>query len=149
MQQRTRGFEIVSHYHADVIQLPQRQTKQAAGYDFASAYDLEILPQHVTLVPTGVKAYMPANEFLGLYIRSSIALKKGVVMINSVGIIDADYYNNADNEGEIFFALYNPTTAPVSISAGERIGQGIFQTYLQVDEEQPPSIRQGGFGSTT
>ena len=146
--EKIRGFAIVSNYE-EVATLPKRQTSQAAGYDFTAAETVILAPQHIALIPTGIKAYMPKNEFLGLYIRSSTAVKKGLMMINSVGIVDADYYNNLDNEGHIFFAFYNSNSTPVTIEVGERIGQGIFQPFLCASEEQEKSIeRTGGFGST-
>lgn len=143
-----RGFEKVSKYREQAI-LPERQTQHAAGYDFHALETTVLAPQQVTLIPTGVKAYMPETEFLGLYLRSSIAVKKQVVMINSVGIVDADYYNNPDNEGHIYFACYNLSQEAVTITAGERIGQGIFQPFLRTATEEVISqSRQGGFGST-
>ncbi|MGL5382657.1 MAG: dCTP deaminase domain-containing protein [Culicoidibacterales bacterium] len=145
---RVRGFEKITAYEAEAI-IPQRQTKHAAGYDFHALTTLVLPPHEVTLVPTGIKAFMPENEFLGLYIRSSIAVKKGLMMANSVGIVDADYYNNPDNEGHIYFACYNMKAEPVTITAGERIGQGIFQPFAVCETEQPSALgRQGGFGST-
>ncbi|MGL4623880.1 MAG: dUTP diphosphatase [Culicoidibacterales bacterium] len=143
-----RGFEKVSTYQETAI-LPERQTRQAAGYDFHALEQVVLEPQRVTLIPTGIKAYMPENEFLGLYLRSSIATKKQVMMINSVGIVDADYYNNQDNEGHIYFACYNLNQEAVTISQGERIGQGIFQPFLRAEEQSEPELRTGGFGSTT
>ena len=56
-----------------------------------------------TLIPTGYKAYMDDEYSLDLYIRSSSPLKYWLILANSTGIIDADYVDNPDNEGEIFF----------------------------------------------
>ncbi|MGL6008773.1 MAG: dCTP deaminase domain-containing protein [Culicoidibacterales bacterium] len=143
-----RGFEKVTTYATTAI-IPQRQTQQAAGYDFHVVETMMLQPAQVTLIPTGIKAFMPRNEFLGLYIRSSVAVKKGLIMVNSVGIVDADYYNNSGNEGHIYFACYNVTSEVVVIEAGERIGQGIFQPFaICNDEESAQFERQGGFGST-
>jgi dUTP pyrophosphatase len=74
---RTRGFEKIKRYELVNIQMPARQTKNAAGYDFYLPDDVELMPGKVTMVPTGVKAYMQPDEFLGLHIRSSLAVKKG------------------------------------------------------------------------
>lgn len=90
-----RGFEKVSGY--EYVNLPQRKTKQSAGYDIESAIDDVITPGETKLIPTGLKAYMGENEWMGIYIRSSIAVKYGIVLANSVAVIDSDYYNNPDN----------------------------------------------------
>ncbi|KIS03792.1 dCTP deaminase/dUTPase family protein [Paucilactobacillus wasatchensis] len=174
-----RGFEIITAKQDLQINLPKRQTKNAAGYDFECAEDF-ILPSiwklnfikifkllHQTkeitvtdyqqanavlkplLVPTGIKAYMQPDEFLLLANRSSNPLKRRLVLPNGVGVVDADYYNNDSNEGEIFFQLLNFGVTDVSIKKGERIGQGIFMPYLVADDEQAPkNKRNGGFGST-
>ena len=101
------------------------------------------------LVPTGIKAYMQPDEFLLLANRSSNPLKRRLILPNGVGIVDADYYNNQTNEGEIFFQLLNFGLKDRLIKKGERIGQGIFLPFLAVDAEvKPQQKRQGGFGSS-
>lgn len=102
------------------------------------------------LVPTGIKACMHKDEFLGLYNRSSNPLKRSLILANGVGVIDSDYYNNEDNEGHIMFQFINLGFFPVKIKKGERIGQGIFQKFLTVEEteETREDQRSGGFGST-
>ena len=87
--------------------LPKRETAYAAGYDLKAAVTTEIAPGEIKLVPTGVKAYMQAGEVLYLYDRSSNPRKKGLVLINSVGVIDGDYYGNPANEGHIFAQMQN------------------------------------------
>lgn len=147
MNQRIRGFEPVKGYCH--IQLPERKTSWSAGYDLATAKDIELLPQQVTLIPTGIKAYMPADEYLGIHIRSSVAIKQKLSLINGQGIIDADYYNNPDNEGHIMVAVFNHNCESVYLSEGTRIAQGIFSKYLKVDHElETNDIRTGGMGST-
>lgn len=147
---RTRGFEKVSKY-ADVdFPMPERKTELSAGYDLCVPEEVVLEPGKLQLVPTGVKAYMQPGEFLGLHIRSSMAVKKQLLLVNNVGIIDADYYNNADNEGHIMVALLNNGRAPVVLPKGERIAQGIFYNYLTVDDDAKvdKAVRGGGFGST-
>lgn len=101
------------------------------------------------LVPTGIKAYMQADEFLMLANRSSNPLKRRLILPNGVGIVDADYYNNPKNEGEIFFQLLNFGLKSQLIKKGEKIGQGIFLPFLLADDEvHPQQKRQGGFGSS-
>mgnify|MGYP001283404656 CR=1 FL=1 len=101
------------------------------------------------LVPTGIKAYMQPDEFLLLANRSSGPLKRSLVLPNGVGVVDADYYDNPSNEGEIFFQLLNLGLTDQVIKQGEKIGQGIFLPFLPADDEaKPQNIRQGGFGSS-
>lgn len=147
---KVRGFEIVSAYHNKGIMLPQRKTGASAGYDIAAAVDCTISPGKVLLVPTGLKAYMQQNEYLGLHIRSSISIKHMVSCVNNQGIIDSDYYNNPENEGHIMVPLINLGSEDFSITKGMRIAQGIFYNYLVADEDEAGvgELRQGGFGST-
>jgi len=106
-----RFFEVISEF-AELPKnerpiLPKRQTKNSAGYDFY-AIEKVVIPAHGSATTrTGVKACMPADEHLELYIRSSYGIKYGLMLTNSVGIIDADYYNNVTNEGEIMAKMYN------------------------------------------
>lgn len=141
-----RGFEVAKGYQN--INLPKRSTLRSAGYDIAICESLTLEPKALAKAPTGVKAYMQDNEVLMLYPRSSLAMK-GLTIPNNVGIIDADYYGNASNDGAIFVQLYNFSDQPITLEKGERIAQGIFQTYLKASDERPPSqVRAGGFGST-
>ena len=147
---KTRGFEKVAKYMNVEFPMPERKTQFSAGYDISAAEEVVLEPGKLVLVPTGVKAYMQTGEFLGLHIRSSMAVKKHLMLVNNVGIIDADYYNNADNEGHIMVALMNMGTEAVTIPQGERIAQGIFYNYLTVDDDDKveKAVRGGGFGST-
>lgn len=101
-------------------------------------------------MPTGLKAYMEADEVLFLYIRSSLAIKKHLVLMNQVGVIDADYYNNPDNEGHIQIVLFNMGNDTVTIPKGTRIAQAVFSKYLTIagDASGVGDKRNGGFGST-
>ena len=143
-----RGFEIVTAYAGKHIHLPVRKTTTSAGYDIEAAENTVLAPQSVTIVPTGLKAYMEADEYLAIHIRSGISIKHGLMLVNSVGVIDSDYYNNPDNEGHIMIAYYNTQSEPFSIAKGERIGQGIFVKYLITRDDQAQGSRIGGFGST-
>lgn len=146
----TRGFEKITEYAETDILLPKRQTAHAAGYDFYLPQKVVLPPQTVQLVPTGLKAYMQKDEVLTIYIRSSLAVKRGIVLVNNVGIIDADYYNNPDNEGHIMLALYNIGREEIVLQKNERVAQGIFCKYLLADDDITvrKEIRSGGFGST-
>ena len=148
---RQRGFEKITKY-ADVdFPMPVRKTKTSAGYDICVPETIAILPGRQLLVPTGIKAYMQEDEFLGIHIRSSMAVKKGLRLVNNVGIIDCDYYNNPDNEGHIMIALYNSSNDNVVLTKGECVAQGIFYKYLTTDDDSDyqKEERQGGFGSTS
>ena len=150
--EKLRGFEIAKEWEDKNINLPKRSTKYAAGYDVEAAEDT-IIPAFKpgvkpTLIPTGLKAYMQDDEMLCLYNRSSNPKKKGLVLANSVGIVDKDYYGNADNDGHIMYAMWNFKDEDVKIEKGERIGQAIFQKYLIADNDSADSVRTGGFGST-
>jgi dUTP pyrophosphatase len=145
---RTRGFEIVEAYKNIDITLPERKTALSAGYDLMAAENVTLLPNAVSLIPTGLKAYMQAHEYLGIHIRSGLAFKHSLSLINGQGIIDADYYNNPDNEGHIMIAVYNHGSASLAINKGERVAQGIFYNYLKTDTDAATASRTGGMGST-
>ena len=102
-----------------------------------------------TLVPTGIKAYIPREMYLQIQVRSSLPLKHWLIQANAPGIIDSDYYNNPDNEGHIFFQLINLSPRDILIQRGERIGQGIFLPYYTLSGDFVNNQRTGGFGSTS
>ena len=149
---KIRGFEIAKGFEDKGINLPVRKTKYSAGYDIEAAEDITIPSfrkgMNPTLVKTGLKAYMQDDEVLLLYNRSSNPKKKGLIMANSVGVIDKDYYGNPDNDGHFMFAFYN-IKEDIEIKKGEAIGQAIFQKYLVTDDDNAEGQRIGGFGSTT
>ena len=103
-----------------------------------------------TLIHTGIKSAMEDDEVLELYNRSSNPAKLGLILANSVGVIDADYYNNPDNDGDIMFAYYNIMPYDIEIKTGDRIGQGVFKKQLRPDVglRVKNAERTGGFGST-
>ena len=144
---KNRGFEKVSKFECAII--PKRSTKKSAGYDFHIIEKTTINPGEVVLTMTGIKSYMLDDEVLKIYPRSSLAVKKGVQLANSVGIIDADYYNNKNNEGHIMIPLYNFSSEKVTLEKEEKIAQGIFVKFLEADNEDLIiKTRSGGFGST-
>ena len=150
--EKIRGFEIAKGFENESINLPIRKTKYSAGYDIEAAEDV-VIPsfkkgQNPTLVKTGLKAYMKDDEVMLLYNRSSNPKKKGLIMANSVGVIDKDYYGNPDNDGHFMFAFYNIKEEDILIKKGEAIGQAIFQKYLVSDDDSAEGERLSGFGST-
>lgn len=149
-----RKFEVVSTDNRKYdgrkkIKLPQRKTHSSAGYDFVSPVACTIPPNKEVTIYTEVKAYMNDDEWLGLYIRSSLGLK-GLQLKNIVGIIDADYTDNPDNEGNIIACLKNTSNKTIRIKEGERFMQGIFQKFLVTDDDDKHEKleRSGGHGST-
>lgn len=115
--------------------IPKRQTKYAAGYDFEAIEDFVLRPGEIKKIPTGIKANMMDDEVLLLIVRSGMGFKYNVRLCNQVGVIDKDYYNNSDNEGHMFIALQNHGDKDYVVKKGDRICQGMFVKYLTVDDE--------------
>ena len=148
---KQRGFEIAKGWEDKGINLPVRKTKYSAGYDVEAAEDVVIPPYKPgikpTLIPTGLKAYCMEDEWIMLVNRSS-GQKKGVILPNSIGVVDHDYYNNIDNDGHFYFQFWNFKDEYLVIHKGDVIGQAIFQKYLLTDDDGAEGERVGGFGST-
>ena len=128
--------------------MPTRSTKNSAGYDFFNPKNIICKSHKITMIPTGIKAQFPEDEMLLLFNRSSNPKKKGLIILNGVGVVDSDYYNNTDNEGEMAFVFYNMLEEDVTLLAGEKLGQGIFVKYAKTDDDMAEGERIGGFGST-
>lgn len=148
-----RDFEMVDYekrVHKDRgIRLPQRSSEKSAGYDFFIPTDLEIKPRtYSNLIFTDIKVRMEDDEVLLLFVRSSVGIKKRVTLANNTGIIDADYYSNKDNDGNIGFVLYNNSDKTVKFNAGDKVIQGVFLKYQTTDLDTTETNRVGGFGST-
>lgn len=142
-----RGFAVAKGYQN--ITLPHRKTAASAGYDFYVAEETLIKAGEKALIPTGVKAFMANDEVLKIYLRSGVGLAQTLMLPNGVGVVDADYYENPDNDGAIFILVYNYGSKPIILPRGERIAQGIFEKYYTTENEKPPAAqRAGGFGST-
>lgn len=173
------NFEFVTKYKDCGLDLPIRKTEKSAGYDLCSATDIIIpsyrqvmsalleeakykyytleemadltkaTGARPTLISTGLKCKLDEGTYLELTMRSSSPLKYWLVMANGVGVIDGDYYNNPDNEGEIFLQVINLSPYPIKIQKGDAIGQGIIKPYLVTNKDCANGSRIGGFGSTT
>ncbi len=148
-----RGFEEVPTQFKQVENettiLPVRGDARSAGYDFYSKETVTIPPHQSHLFWTDVCAYMQDNEVLLIHVRSSIGVKKGLMLKNTTGVIDSSYYANPSNYGNIGICLYNNSDKPVVIETQERIAQGVFQNYLVADEDGTLHMeRSGGFGSS-
>jgi dUTP pyrophosphatase len=128
----------------ETLNVPIRHTKTSAGYDFQAIFDFKLNPGEIIKMPTGIKVMMESDEFFKIVVRSSIGFKYNVRMCNQVGIIDADYYNNKENEGHMWIAFQNEGKDPWIVKKGDRVAQGIFIKYLLVDNENnTPSTRKG------
>ncbi|MBM3809270.1 MAG: dUTP diphosphatase [Acidimicrobiia bacterium] len=130
------------------IGLPVPATGRSAGFDLAAAADMEIPPRSIRLVGTGLVIAVPEGHFLGIFARSSTPLKKGLMVANGVGVIDADYCGPGD---EIKIQVLNITDAPVTVTRGDRLAQGIVLPCPRVEWDEVSDIAastRGGFGST-
>jgi dUTP pyrophosphatase len=136
---KVRGFKKL---HEGAI-LPRRSTSQSAGYDLTTVHDVQLYAGEWKLVKTGLTAYMLPDEMLLITPRSGLALKHGLTITNSPGIVDADYTPN-----EIGVILYNASEDTLYYKAGERIAQAVFTKYLVADDDQAEGERTGGFGHT-
>lgn len=140
-----RKFASCSSYEG--VMLPARSTKTSAGYDFYAPYDFEIPAGESLMIWSQTKCYMETDDVLILMPRSSMG-RYGIRFANTVGVIDSDYVDNPNNEGEIAFPFVNTGKATWSVKKGDKIAQGIFTKYLVTDDDSVTAERTGGFGST-
>ena len=148
MEKKQRGFQRINVHPGDFKpSIPSRATAGSAGYDFVSTAYTELQPGESVTIPTKIRAYMPEDEVLLIYIRSSLGIKRGLTLCNGTSVIDSDYYGNEDNGGEIMIAIRNNSDKVQSIHMGERIAQGVFVKY-QTCGDEPKRKRSGGIGST-
>jgi dUTP pyrophosphatase len=129
------------------VPLPLYSTPGAAAFDLAAADDVEIGPGEIKLVGTGLVIGVPDGHFLAILARSSTPLKRGLMVANGVGVLDADYCGPTD---ELKIQLLNVTNEPVAIKAGDRLAQGIVLQAPRVEfvEGEATAPSRGGFGST-
>lgn len=131
------------------LKIPRRATKGSAGYDFYAPFNITIPANGVVQFPTGIKCRINEGYVLMLYPRSGLGFKYGIQLINTVGVIDSDYYNNPKNEGHIGVKLVNPSDVNVEIKQGQAYMQGIIQKFYTTEDDEAKATRTGGFGSTT
>lgn len=146
---RIRGFEVViddKRKTEGEITLPTRGSSKAMAYDFYANNDYVIEPDAIAKVWTDVKAYMKEDECLIMNVRSSMGGK--LMLANTSGWIDSDYYSNESNDGNIGVFLMNISDETQVIKKGDRIAQGAFFKYLIADNGNTDNVRTGGFGST-
>lgn len=145
-----RYFEVVNNTHRKTksdITLPTRATKHSIAYDFYSPIDTVINPMQSVMIWTDVKAKFNPDEALLINVRSSMG-KQPIMIANTQGWIESDYFSNPDNDGNIGIRLFNLATEPYEIKIGDRIAQGMFIKYLTADNGNTDDTRQGGFGSS-
>ena len=145
----TRGFEVVREDMRKTsgdITLPTRGTRNAMAYDFYANDNYNVMPNQIAKIWTDVKAYMGENECLIINVRSSMGGK--FMLANSSGWIDADYFDNESNDGNIGVFLKNISDKPLTISKGERVAQSAFFNFLVSDNGNSDKERNGGWGST-
>ena len=131
------------------VSLPEYQTAGAAGFDLAASDDVDVPPNAIALIPTGLVIQVPEGHFLGIFARSSTPLKRGLMVANGVGVIDEDYCGATD---EVKIQVLNFTSVAVRVRTGDRIAQGLFIPVVRADwQETTGDLREGsrgGFGAT-
>ena len=145
-----RYFEVVKdefRKNEGEIKLPTRASEHSAGYDFYSPVDTIVPPHESVMIWTDIKAHMYYDNALIIIPRSSMG-KHPIMIANTVGLIDSDYYGNPDNDGNIGFRLYNLSDIPYEIKAGDRIGQGVFMKFGTLKEDATTTKRERGFASS-
>lgn len=129
------------------IKIPKRSTKHSAGHDISIPFSMTIAPNDTLKIPTGIRCKMEEDYAMLVLPRSSLGIKKGMVILNTVPLIDSDYYY-ADNEGHIFICIKNTSKEELKLNAGDNIVQAVFVMYGVADEEEIKAERTGGIGST-
>jgi dUTP pyrophosphatase len=131
-----------------LVELPKYQTSESAAFDLAANEDAVVKPGGIAKVKTGFIIEAPEGHFLLICARGSLGLKRGLKLLNGVGVIDRDYAGPSD---EIHILLHNFSSQDVEIKKGERLAQGMFIRVDQAEWEEVLEIRQsdrGGYGST-
>lgn len=138
----------LGYFAIDEVPLPKRATEHSAGYDFCNGSNQKVFiqPGETIKIPTGIRAIMDDGFVLMMYVRSSVGIKKNLMLANGTGVIDADYWQ-AKNEGHIWIVLHNYGTEIQEIDAYERIAQGVFIPFVDCGEIVEEK-RVGGIGST-
>ena len=145
-------FEEVAYNHKHFKHkptiLPIRGTERSAGYDMRLKEQMTIQPHGTGFQWLDVKCQLARDEVLLLFVRSSIGNKHHLMLTNSTGVIDSDYYGNQTNDGNIGIGLYNYGNQAVTLEAGERVVQGVVVQYKVAEDDTATGNRNGGYGST-
>ncbi|MBQ9485649.1 MAG: dUTP diphosphatase [Clostridia bacterium] len=131
----------------DGIILPRRATKGSAGYDFFAPEGFSLAPKQTIKIATGIRVKMKDGWVLQIFPRSGLGFKYRLTLDNTVGIIDADYFN-AENEGHIFIKMTNCGDAPLAVEKGKAFAQGVFIPFGITEDDECETARRGGLGST-
>jgi len=133
----------------DNLKLPERATVGSAGYDFCTPVDIKLKPGENIKIPTGIRSKIDDGWFLSIFPRSGLGFKYRLQLDNTVGIIDADYYNSS-NEGHIMIKITNDSKQEkvVEVETGKGFAQGIFMPFGITVDDKVSAKRDGGFGST-
>lgn len=126
----------------DSVELPARATKGSAGYDIRVTNGDTVFPGETVVFHTGLTVTMDEYEVLLLYVRSSVGIKRNLMLSTGTSVIDSDY------KDEIRIPLTNFGDEPQEIKSGERVAQGIFMKYLVTTDDDTTDERNGGIGST-
>ena len=137
------------------LKLPKRATAGSAGYDFYTPFDITLEPGETVKIPTGIRAKMENGWVLMIFPRSGLGFKYRLMLDNTVGVIDSDYYYS-DNEGHIMIKLTNcsgvgksaQSGKTLTLKAGQGFAQGVFLPFGITTDDDTDTARNGGFGST-
>ena len=131
----------------DDIKLPCRKTRFSAGHDISIPFNITLPSKEKLMIPTGVRCKMDTDYVMIIAPRSSLGIKKGLRISNTIPVIDSDYYD-ADNEGHIFVSVINDGKEPIKFKVGDNIVQALFVPYGIADDNVVTAERTGGIGST-
>lgn len=142
------GTMEMAHETYNDIKLPARKTRYSAGHDFHMPYGVNVQPGKSICIPTGIRCKMINNYVMLIFPRSSLGIKKHMMIANTIPVIDSDYYMNDDNEGHIFICIKNCGDEVLNLKAGEAFAQAVFVEYGAADNGDVEAERTGGIGST-
>lgn len=142
---------VIVREQYEEIKIPKRATKFSAGYDFYAPFGFILKPGDTITIPTGIKCCLDNDKFLAIVPRSGMGFKYKLRLNNTLGVIDADFYNNESNEGHIFIKISNENNEnkELKVNKGEAFAQGIILSYFTTEDDEVTEERKGGFGSTT
>ena len=144
---KTIDMNVVRNIY-DNIKIPQRKTKYSAGHDISIPFEIALSSGSKMMIPTGIRCRIDEDYVMLIAPRSSLGIKKGLRLNNTLAVIDSDYYMNPDNEGHIFISVVNGGRDVIKFKAGDNIVQAMFVPYGVADEEEILEKRVGGIGST-
>ena len=130
--------------------VPKRATEGSAGMDLYALPDGDVTlnPGDISLIPTGIAIELPSPDYVAyIFARSGLAIKHGITLANSVGVVDSDY------RGEVCVGLCNISKTPYTVTPGERIAQLVISPVSLTPTEEAEELSDtsrgtGGFGST-